>query len=59
MKLQESPLARAAFEVTVRNLIEAALKGEIEQFKGVVESVVAGKYIPIGTGLVELLMEFE
>ncbi len=54
---KESPLARAAFEVTVRNLVEAALKGEIERFRSVVESVIAGKYIPIGTGMVDLMME--
>jgi len=56
---KESPLARAAFEVTVRNLVEASLKGEVEKFRGVVESVIAGKYIPVGTGMVELLMEYE
>jgi len=56
---KESPLARAAFEVTVKNLVEASIKGEVEQFRGVVESVLAGKYIPIGTGIVQLLMEFE
>lgn len=56
---KESPLARAAFEVTVRNLVEASLRGEVEKFKGVVENVIAGKYIPIGTGMVELMMELE
>ncbi|WP_054841892.1 DNA-directed RNA polymerase subunit A'' [Vulcanisaeta distributa] len=56
---KESPLARAAFEVTVKNLVEASIKGELENFRGVVESVLAGKYIPIGTGIVQLLMEFE
>ncbi len=56
---KESPLARAAFEVTVKNLVEASIKGEPENFRGVVESVLAGKYIPIGTGIVQLLMEFE
>jgi len=56
---KESPLARAAFEVTVKNLVEASIRGENEQFRGVVESVLAGKYIPIGTGIVQLLMEFE
>ncbi len=56
---KESPLARAAFEVTVRNLVEASIKGEVERFRGVVESIIAGKYIPIGTGIVQLMMEFE
>lgn len=52
-----SPLARAAFEVTVKNLVEAAYKGEVERFRGVVESIIAGKYIPVGTGYVELMIE--
>jgi DNA-directed RNA polymerase subunit A" len=55
---KESPLARAAFEVTVKTLIEASVRGEEEHFKGVVESIIAGKYIPIGTGIVRLLMQF-
>ncbi|MEM3963282.1 DNA-directed RNA polymerase subunit A'' [Pyrobaculum sp.] len=55
---KESPLARAAFEVTVKTLIEASVRGEEEAFKGVVESIIAGKYIPIGTGIVRLLMQF-
>ncbi len=56
---KESPLARAAFEVTVRNLVEAALRGEVEKFRSVVENVIAGKYVPVGTGMVELMMEYE
>jgi len=55
---KESPLARAAFEVTVKTLIEAAVRGEEEHFKGVVENIIAGKHIPIGTGIVKLLMRF-
>jgi DNA-directed RNA polymerase subunit A" len=55
---KESPLARAAFEVTVRTLMEAAVRGEEERFRGVVENIIAGKYIPIGTGIVKLLMQF-
>ncbi len=54
---KESPLARAAFEVTVRNLVEAALRGEVERFRSVIECVIAGKYVPVGTGMVELMME--
>lgn len=55
---KESPLARAAFEVTVKTLIEASMRGEEEHFKGVVENIIAGKYVPIGTGIVRLLMQF-
>ncbi|ACB40880.1 DNA-directed RNA polymerase subunit A'' [Pyrobaculum neutrophilum] len=55
---KESPLARAAFEVTVKTLVEASVRGEEEQFKGVVENIVAGRYVPVGTGIVRLLMQF-
>jgi DNA-directed RNA polymerase subunit A" len=55
---KESPLARAAFEVTVKTLVEATVRGEEERFRGVVENIIAGKYIPIGTGIVKLLMQF-
>jgi DNA-directed RNA polymerase subunit A" len=55
---KESPLARAAFEVTVKTLVETAVRGEEERFRGVVENIIAGKYIPIGTGIVKLLMQF-
>lgn len=55
---KDSPLARAAFEVTVKTLIDASVRGEEEQFKGVVETIIAGKYVPVGTGIVKLLMQF-
>lgn len=55
---KESPLARAAFEVTVKTLVEAAVRGEVEGFRGVFENIIAGRYVPIGTGIVRLLMQF-
>lgn len=55
---KESPLAKAAFEVTVRTLVEASVRGDTEQFRGVFENIIAGRHIPIGTGMVRLLMRF-
>lgn len=55
---KESPLAKAAFEVTVKTLVEASVRGDSEQFKGVFENIIAGRHIPIGTGMVRLLMRF-
>lgn len=49
---KESVLARAAFEITTKNLFEAAARGEIEEFKGVTETVIAGLVAPVGTGLI-------
>jgi DNA-directed RNA polymerase subunit A' len=51
-----SVLARAAFEITVPNIVEAAVKGESDPLEGVTENVIVGQSIPIGTGLVELYM---
>ena len=47
---------RAAFEITVPNIVEAAVKGESDPLAGVTENVIVGQSIPIGTGLVELYM---
>ena len=49
---KESVFARAAFEITTKNLFEAAARGEVEEFKGVTETVIAGLVAPVGTGLI-------
>ncbi|BAN90632.1 DNA-directed RNA polymerase subunit A'' [Aeropyrum camini] len=49
-----SPLARAAFEVTVKQLYEAAVWGEEEEFAGVTENIIAGLPPRVGTGSVLL-----
>jgi DNA-directed RNA polymerase beta' subunit len=51
-----SVIARAAFEITVPTLVEAASKGTIDMFKGVTESVIVGQNIPVGTGIIEIYM---
>ena len=53
---KSSVLARAAFEITVPNIIDASVGGEIDPLDGVTENVIVGQSIPIGTGLVELYM---
>jgi DNA-directed RNA polymerase beta' subunit len=53
---KSSVLARAAFEISVANIVEAAVKGESDPLKGVTENVIVGQSIPIGTGLVNLYM---
>ena len=52
-----SVLARAAFEITVPTLAEAAAKGEVEELKGVTENVIVGSTIPVGTGMVDIYMK--
>ncbi|MEM0313099.1 MAG: DNA-directed RNA polymerase subunit A' [Candidatus Bathyarchaeia archaeon] len=53
---KESVLARAAFEITVPNIVDAAVRGDHDPLRGVTENVIVGQSIPVGTGLVELYM---
>ena len=53
---KESVLARAAFEVTVNHLLNAAIHGEEDELDGVTENVIVGKPIKLGTGDVDLRM---
>ncbi|WP_297418350.1 DNA-directed RNA polymerase subunit A'' [Thermococcus sp.] len=52
-----SVLARAAFEITTQHLFEAAERGEVDPLNGVVENVLIGQPVPVGTGTVRLAMD--
>ncbi|ADC70331.1 DNA-directed RNA polymerase, subunit A'' [Methanocaldococcus sp. FS406-22] len=54
-----SVLARAAFEETVKHLYAAAERGDVDKLKGVIENVIVGKPIYLGTGCVELTIDRE
>lgn len=53
---KSSPFARAAFEETVKHLLDASFKGELEHLEGVVENIIVGQPIKVGTGRVSLVM---
>ncbi|WP_232687170.1 DNA-directed RNA polymerase subunit A'' [Halobacterium zhouii] len=53
---KDSVLARAAFEVTVNHLLDAAIYGEEDDLDGVIENVIVGKPVKLGTGDVDLRM---
>lgn len=53
---KSSVLARAAFEITIPNIVEASIRGESDPLKGVTENVIIGQPVPIGTGLVDIYM---
>lgn len=56
---KESVLARAAFEVTIKQLINASIAGEEEKLQGIPENVIVGQLVPtIGTGSIDLTMDF-
>jgi DNA-directed RNA polymerase subunit A" len=51
---KNSVFARAAYEETVKHLVNAAAFGEVDNMSGVTESVLVGKQLSLGTGNVEL-----
>jgi DNA-directed RNA polymerase subunit A" len=55
---QTSILARAAFEETVKHLVRASIRNEVDEFKGIFENVMIGQVIPSGTGMLELVAKF-
>jgi DNA-directed RNA polymerase, subunit A'''' len=52
---KESVLSRAAFEVTVNHLLDAAVANETDELSGVTENVIVGQPILLGTGDVRLV----
>lgn len=50
-----SVLARAAFEVTVNHILDAAIRGDVDDLRGVTENVIVGQPIQLGTGDVKLV----
>lgn len=56
---KSSVLARAAFEVTIKQLINASISGEEEKLLGIPENVIVGQLVPvIGTGSIDLTIDF-
>ncbi len=53
-----SVLARAAFEETRKHLTRAAVRGETDLFKGVIENIMVNQVIPVGTGSYDLFAKF-
>jgi DNA-directed RNA polymerase subunit beta' len=46
----ESFLAAASFQETTRVLTDAAVRGRVDQLRGLKENVILGKLIPVGSG---------
>ena len=51
-----SALARASFEITIKHLLDASLRGDIDPLNGITENVIIGQIIPLGTGNIDLLV---
>ncbi|MBI4009903.1 MAG: DNA-directed RNA polymerase subunit A'' [Candidatus Aenigmarchaeota archaeon] len=54
-----SILARAAFEETIKHLVRASIRNEVDEFKGIFENVMIGQVIPSGTGMFDLIAKFD
>jgi len=48
---KSSVLARASFETPIKHIMQAALVGEEDELKSVIENVMLNQPVPIGTGL--------
>ncbi|MHA1368428.1 MAG: DNA-directed RNA polymerase subunit A'' [Promethearchaeota archaeon] len=55
---KESVLARAAFEVTIKQLVDASVIGESDELKGIPENVIVGQLCPVGTGDINLYYDW-
>jgi DNA-directed RNA polymerase subunit A" len=53
-----SILARAAFEETIKHLVKASIRNEVDNFQGIFENVMVGQVIPSGTGMFDLIAQF-
>ncbi len=53
---KSSVLARAAFEETGKHLLHASIRGEVDDLTGIIENIIIGQPIPLGTGSVGVTM---
>ena len=54
---KSSVLARAAFEETGKHLLNASIRGEVDDLTGIIENIIIGQPIPLGTGSVGVKMD--
>ena len=54
---KSSVLARAAFEETGKHLLHASIRGEVDDLTGIIENIIIGQPIPLGTGSVSVTMK--
>ncbi len=52
-----SVLARASFEETGKHLLRASIRGEVDNLNGIIENIIIGQPIPLGTGSVSVIMK--
>ena len=58
-KVEADPFARASFEKTVDQFLQAAVYGEVDHMKSVSSRIMAGLAIKGGTGLCDVMLDYE
>lgn len=53
--MHSSVLARAGFEETIKHLVKASIRNEVDNFDGIFDNVMINQQVPIGTGMFELI----
>jgi DNA-directed RNA polymerase II subunit RPB1 len=56
---ESGPLLRASFEETVEVLLSAAMFSQYDILNGVTENIMLGQLARVGTGMVDLLLDFD
>ena len=56
---KSSVLARAAFEETGKHLLNASIRGEVDDLTVIIENIIIGQPIPLGTGSVGVKMDYK
>ena len=56
---KSSVLARAAFEETGKHLLHASIRGEVDDLTGIIENIIIGQPIPLGTGSIGVKMDYK
>ncbi len=52
---QSAVLARAGFEETIKHLVKASVRNEVDEFEGIFDNVMINQQVPVGTGMFELV----
>lgn len=53
------PLSKATFEQSVDVIHSAAFRGEIDRLNGISASIVVGNHVRVGTGMIDLVLDWE
>lgn len=56
---KSGPLGKASFEEAFPNFIWAGASGQIEPAKGVSAAIICGKQVAVGTGMSEIIIDFD